>query len=460
MKYFSTVCIAILLFIIPIAGSGQAPDLGAASSFAVFTAVGAFSNDGNTVVTGDIGTNVGSFTGFPPGIVIGNIHVENGTSAAAAPDVADAYAELAGLTCGQVIGTTLGNNQILTPDIYCLGAASTLNGNLTLDAEGDPDAIFIFQINGALSTTTLSSLTLINGASLCNVYWQINGAVELGTNSLFLGTILANGALSLLEGATLLGRALSQAGAVDMHNNVVTLGLPPVASVITEDGPVTFCAGDSVILSGNIEGTWNNGSTAASITVTIAGEYYVVNTTICGSDTSNHIIITINPLPVCTITGDTDICEGESTLLCATASATDFIWSTGATTSCISVMAEGIYSVTITDSNDCSSTCNVTVTVNPEPDCTITGETFICEGGSTILCTPAGAASYFWNTGAITNCITVTAEGLYTVTVTDINGCSSVCSENVTVTELPICTISGETEICEGESTILCAPAG
>src|SRR5688572_8565850 len=304
MKLFTSAYIALIAFIIPFNGFGQAPDLGTASGFSVFTAVGAFSNDGATVVTGDIGTNAGAFTGFPPGIVIGNIHVADALSATAAVDVADAYAELDALTCGQVIGTTLGNNQILMPDIYCLGAASTLNGNLTLDAEGDPDAIFIFQIDGALSTTTLSTITLINGASLCNVYWQINGAVELGTNSLFLGTILANGALSLLEGATLFGRALSQAGAVDMHNNTVTIGLPPVASVITADGPTTFCSGDSVILSGNIGGTWSNGSTTPSITVTTEGEYYVVNTTICGSDTSNHIIININPLPLCTINGD------------------------------------------------------------------------------------------------------------------------------------------------------------
>jgi hypothetical protein len=99
----------------------QAPNLGATSSFVLFTAAGAFSNDGASVATGDIGTNVGAFTGFPPGIVIGQIHVADAVTAQAAADVDVAYMYLEGLTCGLVIGTTLGSGQILTPDIYCLG---------------------------------------------------------------------------------------------------------------------------------------------------------------------------------------------------------------------------------------------------------------------------------------------------------------------------------------------------
>jgi hypothetical protein len=210
----------------------QAPDLGAASSFTVFTGAGAFTNDGASLITGDIGTDVGLFTGFPPGVVIGDIHVADTESAAAAIAVTDAYADLAGLTCGQVIGTTLGNDQILTPDIYCLGAASTLNGDLILDGEDDPDALFIFKIDGALSTSTISNVVLVNGASLCNVWWQINGAFDLGEGSVFRGNVLTNGAISLLEGAALYGRVLATVGAVDLHNNVVSIGLPPVAAII------------------------------------------------------------------------------------------------------------------------------------------------------------------------------------------------------------------------------------
>ena len=123
----------IALLLAPLLTFGQAPNLGAASSFAVFTAAGQFSNTGATQIKGDIGTNVGAFSGFPPGIVVGSIHVVDAVSAEAATDVATAYGELSSLICGAVIGTTLGNVQILTPNIYCLGAASTLNGELILD---------------------------------------------------------------------------------------------------------------------------------------------------------------------------------------------------------------------------------------------------------------------------------------------------------------------------------------
>ena len=168
-----------IFFLLPNTNFSQVPNLGVTTSFTLFTAAGAFNNLGTSTVTGDIGTNVGAFTGFPPGILVGQIHVADPISAQAASDVAIAYSYLAGLTCGLVIGTTLGNNQLLTPNIYCLGGASTINGNLILDAQGDPNAIFIFQIDGALSTTSLSNVSLINSASLCNVFWQINGAVAL-----------------------------------------------------------------------------------------------------------------------------------------------------------------------------------------------------------------------------------------------------------------------------------------
>jgi len=161
----------ITLLLIPLLSIGQAPNLGASSSFALFTAVGAFTNSGGTQIKGDIGTNVGAFSGFPPGIVLGGVHVASPLTAQAALDLDDAYGILSTVLCGSVIGTTLGSGQMLTPNVYCLGAASVLNGELILDGEGDPGAIFIFKIGGALSTSTLSRITLINGASVCNVYW-------------------------------------------------------------------------------------------------------------------------------------------------------------------------------------------------------------------------------------------------------------------------------------------------
>jgi len=317
---------AVILFLTPNVNFGQSvPNLGVASTFALFTAVGAFDNIGAaTFVTGDVGTNVGAFNAFPPGTVVGAIHVADAVSAQAATDVNNAYMYLDGLTCGAAIGTTLGSGQILTPNIYCLGAASTLNGDLILNGQGDPNALFIFQIDGAFSTSTFSNVILIGSASLCNVWWQINGAFSLGDSSVFRGTIVANGAISLLEGSSLLGRGLSRAGAIDLHNNVVTIGMPPIASIITASGPTTFCVGDSVILSGNSGGIWSNGSATPSITVYTGGDYFVTNTNGCGSDTSNHIIVTVNSGTPPSITCPEDVtieCD-ESTLPPNTGAAT------------------------------------------------------------------------------------------------------------------------------------------
>jgi hypothetical protein len=98
-----------------------------------------------------------------------------------------------------------------------------LNATLTLDAGGDSNALFIFKIDGAFATNASSKIVLINKASVCNVYWQVNGQVDLGPGSDFQGTIVANGAINLLAGAVLHGRALTKAGAISLNNTVITL---------------------------------------------------------------------------------------------------------------------------------------------------------------------------------------------------------------------------------------------
>ncbi len=208
--------------ILPSASIAQAPTLGTTSTFALFTATGAFGNTGSTTITGDVGTNAGAFTGSPT--VNGQTHVADGTSSQAATDVSTAYSDLNNLSCDSTIGTTLGSGQVLTARIYCLGGVSSLNGELVLDGQGDSNALFIFKIDGAFSTSTFSSISLANNARLYNVYWQVNGAFTLGDSSTFRGTIINNGAISLSSGASLFGRGLSVAGAIALNNNEVIVG--------------------------------------------------------------------------------------------------------------------------------------------------------------------------------------------------------------------------------------------
>ena len=213
------------LLTLPNIGFGQAPNLGTTASFALFTANGAFTNTGASTVTGSVGTNVGAFTGFPPGVLTGagsQTHVADASSSQAATDVVAAYSALTSATCGSTaVGPTLGSGQTLTPGVYCQAggaAASSLTGLLTLSGAG----VYIIKLNAAFSTATGSGIILTNGATFDNVYFQVDGAVSLGSNSLFRGTILANGAISLLAGAALEGRGLSTGGAINLSNNRVS----------------------------------------------------------------------------------------------------------------------------------------------------------------------------------------------------------------------------------------------
>jgi hypothetical protein len=199
---------------------GQAPNIGSDSSFALFTTVGAFGNAGTTVIWGDVGTNAGAYKGSQT--VFGAVHVEDSVSAKAALDLQIAYAYMVGLPCDSTIISPFGGGLVLIPQrVYCLASASALNGNLILDAKNNPNGIFIIKVNGALSTSINSNVILQNAASACNVYWQVGGAVDLGINATFKGTILADGAINLLDSAFLEGRGLTRAGAISLLNNKV-----------------------------------------------------------------------------------------------------------------------------------------------------------------------------------------------------------------------------------------------
>jgi len=227
-KHLLNVLTATILFLMPNVNFGNSilpPNLGAASSFAYFTADGAFAVTGAlTIVTGDVGNDVGAFSAFPPGTLIGNKHHADFVTAQAKIDLLAAFGYMSTIACGQEIGTALGGGTILTPNVYChLGGAATLNGDLILDGQNDPDALFIFRIGGAFATDFNSHILLTNSASLCNVYWQINGEFDLHGTSVFMGTVIANGGIHITETATLLGRGLSVAGAIDLTNNTVTV---------------------------------------------------------------------------------------------------------------------------------------------------------------------------------------------------------------------------------------------
>ncbi|MES2848976.1 MAG: T9SS type A sorting domain-containing protein [Bacteroidota bacterium] len=204
--------------------------------------------------------------------------------------------------------------------------------------------------------------------------------------------------------------------------------------ITTDNGKTSICPGGSIQLcapAGLASYLWSTGETTQCITVSAAATYSVTVTNANGAGSTCNLQITVNTPPPCNITGNGAICPGGSTQLCAPAGLASYSWSTGATSQCITVKTGGTYSVTVTDANGCSSTGSKNVIVNSLPSCNIT----VCTSstGNLQLCAPAGLASYLWSTGATTQCITVSASGTYSVTVTNSYGCSNTCSKCVTI---------------------------
>lgn len=200
------------------------PSLGTASSFAVLGG-STVTSTGLSVLTGDLGVSPGTaITGFGPGVVTGTIHAGDAVAAQAQSDLTTAYNAFAGQACNtDLTGQDLGG-QTLSPGVYCFSSSAQLTGTLVLDARGDRNAVFIFKIASTLTTATNSSVVMINGGRLCNVYWQIGSSATLGTGTAFVGTILAYASITLTTGVSLSGRALARTGAVTMDTDTVSVG--------------------------------------------------------------------------------------------------------------------------------------------------------------------------------------------------------------------------------------------
>ncbi|MES2513222.1 MAG: ice-binding family protein [Bacteroidota bacterium] len=203
----------------PVLTGPTAPSLGAVSCYALFSSNGAVSNSGITHVTGDVGTNNGLTTGFTATNVIGTLHtIPDGSTAQCAADLAVAYNQLNVLShdIELLYPAQFGNNLVLTPHTYLLNAATVLTNTLYLNAQGNPNAVFVIKMNGAFSTSTYSKIILINGAQSKNVFWKIEGAVSINDYSVFRGTLICNnGSLGAIKtGVTLDGRALTTTGAL------------------------------------------------------------------------------------------------------------------------------------------------------------------------------------------------------------------------------------------------------
>ncbi len=201
----------------------EAQILGTAESFGVL-AGSAVTNTGPSEVYGNLGVWPGTaITGFPPGLVIdGTIHNSDAVAQQAQDDLTAGYNTLAGLAVDTVLtGQDLGG-LTLVAGVYFFESSAQLTGNLILDAQGDPDAQFVFQIGSTLTTASNASVSFINGGDGCNLYWQVGSSATLGTNTDFSGHIVALTSITMTTGATIFdGAALARNGAVTMDSNTI-----------------------------------------------------------------------------------------------------------------------------------------------------------------------------------------------------------------------------------------------
>lgn len=195
-------------------------------------------------------------TGFPPGAVNGTIDAGNLTAARAIADLTTAFNDAAGRTLAPA--TVAGNvgGQTLTPGLYkSTSSLAISSGNLTLDAQGDANGIFIFQIESSLTTTAGLQVILAGGAQASNIFWQVGSSATLGTNSVFKGTILAYESISLTTGATLDGRALARIGGVTLQSNTITMPAGAGAidgPAVNQGGTVNLATSVSPVVAGSL----------------------------------------------------------------------------------------------------------------------------------------------------------------------------------------------------------------
>ncbi len=219
--------IAAILMTLDGASAADVPTvpLATAESYSVL-AGSTVTNTGPSVLNDSVGLSPGtSITGFPPGIIKapGVKNIANPAAVTAKKDLNTAYLNAQGRSLTSTVKADLVGLK-LGPGVYATSGkgALQLSGALTLDANGDNNAIFIFQTNSTLITSSSSTITLINGANACRVFWQVGSSATLGTSSTFVGTVLALTSITATTNARIEGRLLARNGAVTLDTNIFT----------------------------------------------------------------------------------------------------------------------------------------------------------------------------------------------------------------------------------------------
>jgi hypothetical protein len=287
-----------LAFAVPaVALAAQPPvNLGTTASFAVLAGT-TITNTGPTTINGDAGGNVGLYPGsaFPGQASVtlsGSVHLADTVAQIAKDDLVTAYDDAAGRTPVTTIPTELGG-KTLTPGVYDSTAGSfQITGTLTLDAQGDPDAVFVFKTASTLITASNSNVSLLNSARYCRIFWKVGSSATLGTGSHFVGHIFALTSIAAQTGATVQGQLLARNGAVTLDTNTITNGICETASTTTttsSGGTTTTTAGGTTTTTAG--GTTTTGPGGTTTTTSRA----TTTTSRATTTTTSHVTTTTAP---------------------------------------------------------------------------------------------------------------------------------------------------------------------
>lgn len=387
-------------------------ELGSAAGFSALAGPSITNTGPGTVLALDLGVT-GTLAGFPPGTVTGEIHLADDVVAAAHDDRQAAYEAAAAQPGGTAFAGDLAG-KTFTPGLYTAGAAITNTGTITLDAAGDPNAVFVFQVGAALSGAAGSKVVLKNGALANNVYWQVVGAVALGADATFVGTVLGAGVISFGAGASLKGRALT-ASTMALADSPITQPIDDlVAPVVAIDGGPTRSTNDPTPpISGTTDEPGN-----PLVTVTI-GSQVLTTRAAAGVWTLSASALTAGPHDVIASVTDPSQNVGTTTQTL-----------TVDTTAPVVTIAGGVSAAT----NDVTPTISGTTDETGTPTVTVT------VSGQTLSAT-ATAGAWTVDAGALT-------ESAHSVqaAVTDAAGTTGTDRQILTVdVTIPVLTIDGGT---------------
>ena len=380
--------------------------------------------------------------------------------------------------CTKSVSASVTANPLPTASI--LGSLSTCEGTpTTLTANGGNT--YLWSTNATTQTISISTsgtftVTAINVSGCTKSVSASVTANPLPTASISgslttcegTPTILtANGGTSYLWSNGSIDQTLSVSiagtltvtvtninGCVNSVSASVIVNSLPIASI---SGNLTTCEGTPTTLTANGGNTylWSTDATTQIISVSTSGTFTVTAINVSGCVNSVSAVVTINPLSTVSISGSLTTCEGIPTALTANGG-TSYLWSNGSTDQTLSVSIAGTLTVTVTNINGCVNSVSASLTVNPLPTVSISGNLTTCEG-TPITLTANGGNTYLWSTNATTQTISVSTSGTFTVTVINVSGCVNSVSVVITVHSLPVIMVTGNTNICQGSSTLLTA---